>query len=456
MSGHTQPSTSGEEEPDLPDWRLVLEDAIFLQDIKGDITAASNAYSAIHQSPNAQNVEIVEALSRDVLCHLLLHREKEAHALFRRIQTEFPDQNEWIQYVSQKVPDAFLRKPILWQDGALAHYDWRNANDHDWAGLSFVDTRMILHGNDTYWRLSVQSLDPSGYQLIRVDFDPVTLEPVFSQTKTRTWLAFEKALVSTLPHKNHTFQPGDSEAMGFLLRHYPLSLGHQIETDIYKPSEGASTSERLEVPSIEIVDTIPTGRTAAFRVEFLNGPNNRRFWIEQAEPFRLIQLADGNGIATLTSQRLTEFDAWADSSLGGTHLSHPSDWAAGIVPTSDGTRMPPVVLMVPDLKARIWITEASSYLGGEDTRITPEWLARIIDHYGYSKDSDIEIIEARGNRQIQRLTGKDDMGNRFYVGICSESETDMMLIASAQTPYFEKILHSLDRVLRSIHPTRPE
>lgn len=456
LHGHSEPSTSDKPEPVQSDWRLVLEDAIFHQEIKGDISAASDGYSAIHRSPDAQRSVVVEALCRDVLCHLLLHREKEAHALFRRIQNEFPEQTEWIMYVSQKVPDAFLRKPILWQDGALTQYDWKETNDMSWAGLSLVETRMILHGNETFWRLSVQSLDPTGYRIIRVDFDPVTLEPVFSQTKTRTCLAFEKAFVSPATNRNLAFQPGDSEAMGFLLRHYPLSLGHRIDTDIYEPSEGASTRESLEVPSIEIVENTPTGRAAAFRVRILNGPENRQFWIEQAEPFRLVQLADGNGIAKLTSQSLAEVDAWKDSSLGGTFLSHPSNWAAGIGPIPTGGNWPPIVLMVPDLKARIWITEVASYLGREDTRIAPDILASILSKYGYSKDTEVAGIDTSQGRQVQRLTGIDAEGNRFYVGICSESETDRMLIASASAPYFEKILPSLDRVLQSIQTTRTE
>ncbi|MBN2233844.1 MAG: hypothetical protein JW706_01740, partial [Opitutales bacterium] len=360
-----------------PDWALTLEKAIFHEEIKGDIAAASILYTDIHRNPTVPGPVAVEALCRDIICHLVLHSEKEAHALFKTLQTSFPGEEEWIQYISQHVPDSFLRKPVLWEDHASDQYEWRQTSDNSWAGHSAIETRRIPDGDTSCWRLSVRSIHPDGYRIIRVDFDPVTLEPVYSQTRTRAWLPFEKALIPQLSSDNLTAYPGDTETIGFLIRHYPLSLGQQIDTDLFDPSEGVSTRENLEVPSLEMVDTAGAGRIAAFRVDVLNAKTPRRFWIEQAGPFRLIQAEDGYIRGRLHAQRNIQSDTWIQTECGPIVVEHPSSWVAATGPDKEDDGQPPVILMVPDLKARVWIISPSDLPRSGNTGV-PESIKQLI------------------------------------------------------------------------------
>lgn len=442
-------------EQGTPDWALTLEKAIFHEEIKGDIAAASTLFTTIHRNPAVPGPVAVEALCRDIICHLMLHSEKEAHALFKTLQTRFPEEEEWVQYISQQVPDSFLRKPVLWEDHAFAQYEWRQTSDNSWAGHSAIETRRIPDGDTSCWRFSVRSIHPEGYRIIRVDFDPVTLEPVYSQTRTLAWLPFEKALVPQLAPDNLNAYPGDTETIGFLLRHYPLSLGRQIDTDLFDPSEGVSTRENLEVPSIEMVDTAGTGRIAAFRVDVLNAKIPRRFWIEQAGPFRLIQAEDGHIRGRLHTQREIQSDTWIQSECGSLVVEHPSAWVAATGPEKEQDGQPPVILMVPDLKARIWIISPSDLPESGNTGV-PESINQLIVGNGYELESRATDPEAPNNPSVQYFTGRDDSGNRFYVGLSSRHGSGILLIAATTGSYFDKIRSSLDRIIQSVHTNQPQ
>ena len=75
---------------------VLLQEALYAEEIEGDINAAIKIYQQIIDDDSAQDNYVAQALYRQGLCYTKIQNEKQAQANFKKIVTDYSDQTKII------------------------------------------------------------------------------------------------------------------------------------------------------------------------------------------------------------------------------------------------------------------------------------------------------------------------------------------------------------------------
>ena len=344
------------------DWEAEIKNGIYLQNVKGDTAEAVEIYERVLQEEGVGHTIKAEAAYRLMDCYLQMHQDEKAQQAFLMLQTQFSGQRFWLQAASSRVPDSFFQREISWKEGEHTIYCWTNSKGEK-VGAAVLTVSKVRKDDHVFWRLESRMIGDAYRQYI-IDFEPDSLQPSYSFYQLRRFDPLEVgqlALLGITEDESLSVNSCDHEAVGMLLRQFPLQLGYRVEEDLFKASEGSGVPSRIEVLSIETLE-LPGGRKAAcYTVEADIDGEPCRFWLENNSEKGLVKFRGDDLSGERVSSEVVGNEPLREFTLGpsGMRLSCPTAWFPVMKPCSSRSDKVGIVFLIPSLNVSFWIEETS-------------------------------------------------------------------------------------------------
>ena len=101
---------------------VLLQEALYAEEIEGDINAAIKIYQQIIDDDSAQDNYLAQALYRQGLCYTKIQNEKQAQENFKRIVTDFSDQTSIVAKVKPLLEDMGNADPAALMPPETLYY----------------------------------------------------------------------------------------------------------------------------------------------------------------------------------------------------------------------------------------------------------------------------------------------------------------------------------------------
>ena len=438
------------------DWEAEIKNGIYLQNVKGDTAEAVEIYERVLQEEHLGDVIKAEAAYRLMDCYLQMHQEGKAQQTFQMLQTQFPGQRIWLQAALSKVPDSFLHREIPWKEGEHTIYCWTNPRGEK-VGVAVLAVSKVRKDDHVLWRLESRMIGDAYRQYI-IEFEPDSLQPSYSFYQLRRFDPLEVrqlALLGVTEDESLSVNSCDHEAVGMLLRQFPLQLGYRVEEDLFKASEGSGVPSRIEVLSIETLE-LPGGRKAAcYAVEADVDGEPCRFWLENNPAKGLVKFRGDDLSGERVFSEVVGNEPFREFSLGpsGMRLSCPTEWFPIMKPCSDRSDKIGIVFLMPSLNVSFWIEETPNETVEEETAEKSFGQFCETNSYenlkvrklgeslpGLSPKGLVMTAEKQAGREMRAVyRGRWIVNNRYFeaTGLCNADQLEEW------EPQFERVIASL-------------
>ena len=157
----------------------MLEEAVYLQETKGDLSAAIEVYQEIVDSDLASRAKAAEAQYRLAVCHQTLGNAAGATKAFESLVEDYPNQTKWVDAALERLPKPFdpAALQVPWVDGEVILLEMRMPTGFR-VGYSIYTTELVEFEGRKLWRLTNRVLQ--NVEIINMlEVDPETLKPVY-------------------------------------------------------------------------------------------------------------------------------------------------------------------------------------------------------------------------------------------------------------------------------------
>ena len=323
----------------------LLEKGIYLEETAGQVDEAIEIYRRILDDATADRAHVAEALLRLGTCHLKQGDPAAATGTFKRLFTEYPEQEELAARAREQLP---LRVPgeeplellaAPWEDGEVNRLIVKLASGVT-VGVLFMTADATEVDGEELWRLQMrhQFFSDTRNQTVRqVLARRDTMAPVSSFYRYPGVGHFEarysdgKVSIDTLETgarreeklDGPTF---DAEEMFHLFRRLPLTVGGKHTLRLISTMAGGANAAELEVEGIEMI-TVPAGEFECYRLKLAG---MHLFWVSTGPGRSLVKLDAAGLVVELEEIYVREpgrRSAFGDEELG-LRVDLPPDWLA--------------------------------------------------------------------------------------------------------------------------------
>lgn len=254
-----------------------LEEAIFLQEAKSDLTSAIKKYQEILETDSLVRTVAAEAQYRLAECYWELGNKAQAWLEYEKLKSNYPGEEKWIAAANERLPVEFEATidPILNGERFLYRYVMPTGVVF---GHSETKNYEIEEGGRKLWRRETRRY-VGGRGLMTVDFDPVTNKSVRSSTYSeqlgRVECEFSDNGKSAIVEFSNTAevkeisipnQAFDNEQVMELIRQFPVEVGYRTELEVLVNFTAMRMPIVCEVIELVEVDTI-LGLVECYKVQ---------------------------------------------------------------------------------------------------------------------------------------------------------------------------------------------
>jgi hypothetical protein len=343
---------------------LCIEEALCLQELDGDWAAASSLFAKVHETPGCPDDLLVEALARDLLCHIQLKRDAQAIHLFHRLQQAGDANKDWIAWAMERVPESFLLRPVLWRNGEVWRHDWMQSEGMGARRHHWIHFEQLAESGD--WKVEMNATG-SDFRRLELLLDAESLMVRQSRSWSGQWQAWERLLLSSstlIEVEDEVLD--DASLFGHWLRHYPLQLGYHARPSLFSAVEGGALSAEIDVRALELSDTL-SGRLPAFRVHLNREGFEGSFWIGEGEEAGIFEARVGSWKCRplRLNQGRVERDGGVEVVIADQAFRLPEGWRMLFFPDEgNGPSTPLGMVLSPDRRQRIWLLVIPMQPGG--------------------------------------------------------------------------------------------
>ena len=286
----------------------LLEKGIYLEETAGQVEEAIEIYHRIVTDATADRVTVAEALLRLGLCHLEQGDDGAATEAFRRLLSDYPEQEPFAARAREHMPgrtESLELLPAPWDDGEVTRLSLKLASGTPIGAMLFSAGAAELEGEEL-WRLRVRTkifsdADNQGISQVLARRD--TMTPVRSVYKRVGVGHFEarygdgSVTIGTLGTEHRRVQKADglvfdNEQGYHLFRRLPLEEGARWTIKFLSAVAGGANPIDVEVTGRERIE-VPAGELECYRLEL---SNQQLFWIS-TDPSRQLVKFEAAGIA---------------------------------------------------------------------------------------------------------------------------------------------------------------
>lgn len=314
----------------------LLEEGIYLQEVKSDYGSAIDAYESIVANEETTRKISAEALFRLAICYYEEGNTSKGQEELAKLVEAYPEQSKWVKRAQELLPKDFVPQITPWVDGEQIEYVWRLPTGRV-IGHSFYTYRQFEKGDRSLWKAD-QRMFLMGDRFTSVEFDAETFETVYSEMhsmqtgRVRSWFEPEGVRVDyERTHADQLYEQSgavyDNEQALIMMRQFPAEVGFSTTKPIFVNFTGITMEVVFEIGAIETVTT-PMGEMECYRVDLEVGGTKQAVHITNDEHRYPIQMqvggVTGQAVAVDMIQPNTTRD-YIDEEVGIT-MTHPSDW----------------------------------------------------------------------------------------------------------------------------------
>ncbi len=315
----------------------VLEEAIYLQEAKGDLDGAIALFNRIVESDEAARSLAAEAQFRLAVCLLELGLENRATKTFEALVDRFPDQTVWTEAALKRLPRAFEPTIVPWKDGERLAFEIRKSNN-DLVGVStFVINASNDEGNPVWETFHSEVTDGAVFYASAV-FDQLSFKPIegvmshailgkaTSEYRDQEIVAFYEGHGE---NRSYPFEGKvlDNEQAIYFLRQLPIEVGFKTEFSVFVALSGVVANISAEIKELEILDTI-FGEIETYRIDLNVLGSIQQYWISADKLRRFVKMEMSGMIASLSSSQLLDENGMAhfNNEELGYSIRYPGAW----------------------------------------------------------------------------------------------------------------------------------
>ncbi len=322
----------------------LLEKGIYLEETAGQVAEAIEVYRQIVTDATASRTHVAEALLRLGLCHLKQGETAAAAEAFKRILTEYPEQEPFVARAREHMPgraESLKLLPAPWDDGEIMRISLKLASGTPIGAMLFSADATRLDGEEL-WRLRIRTkifsdFDNQGISQVLARRD--TMAPVRSVYQRNGVGHFEAhygdgaVSIDTIGVDARRVQKTegmifDNEEGYHLFRRLPLEVGTRRTIKFLSAVAGGANPIDVEVTGKEMVE-VPAGEFECYRLEL---SIQQVFWVS-TDPSRVVVKFEAAGIVGELEEvyvqepgRDNRYPFGGTDEKPGFSISLPPDW----------------------------------------------------------------------------------------------------------------------------------
>ena len=454
------------------DAAVLLEEAIYAEEILGDADEAARIYRLIADSAESGRAASPQALYRLGRYYEGRGRGEDAIATFTRLAKQYPEQKELVLRIptltgAQQIIPQFL--PAPWEDGEMLTYSANGIN------RTHVAESISKNGKKTWKLLSISaygnSMDYSAIWATADTFTPVEMWD-WQDLNTGSTISYlpNSGIISrksgTEKLLNEVRLPMtvyDSKQIIYLLRCLPLQMGFETTIPIFNSSNDSISVRRISVEDRESIVT-PAGTFNAWKVAYGNKGAETFYWISDDShryPVKMAQSPIAQHVLILASISKYEKNRPVEYEDQNISFSLPPGWFCLTVrentERSDGERWSFISFSDPEFETYSNITFVE-YASGKDAQLllseNVDWLLGI-NPSGFNfllRPGSMENITVSGLPGARFIFDrKPDVGNDIqYNFVVSTGDNVARVYLRTHKDNFDRVKPVFDSIIESI------
>lgn len=405
-----------------------LEEAIYLQEAKSDLSGAIEKYQSILEADSVMGTIAAEAQFRIAECYWDSGNKTQAILEYTKLKTQFPEALEWISAADDRLPKDFSPSISPFVDGERSVYKYVLQTGNV-VGFSAIVVKSYEYEGRTLWR-SEHRIMAGAQRMGVVEFDPETYETVFSQILAHErdvgvvncWYDLEpfSAKVEFLksdktrefPFLKKTY---DNEQAMHLFRQLPADVGYATELNVFVSLTGMSIPVQCEVVEILDVGTV-IGTVECFKVALNVAGMEQALYITNDER-RIVVLMETGGVEIKLIQSDFEVEEERrkyENERFGFSFIHADEWVPFEDPGNDGSSVEEVKFLTPGglafAEVRCQLNSKIGFLKSGDFEVSGQALFDMEknrksmftfseDSLVYSQVNGMDVVEFQGVRK---------------------------------------------------------
>lgn len=336
----------------------LLEEGIYLQEVKSDPVAAIKTFKRILENEAAAREIAAEVLYHLALCYGSEGDLASKESVLNRLLATYPEQSAWVNLAKAELPQGFLPSNIPWSNGERIGYDWMLAVGKV-IGRSFSTYTLVENAGRSLWELESRMF-LSGNRYTSVVFDAESFQTVSSVMATDV-----TGLLSAQFHPDHVevaygktgssrkyelaSAAYDNEQAMALMRQFPAEVGFRTKENVFVNFSGMALDIVFEVTEIKSLETI-LGEVECYRVDLeVAGMKQSIYITNDAHRYPVYIEAGGIKATAVSIDRLqpNTTTEYLDAEWGYA-FTYPSEWAMIEPPELGVEKGTQVVLLEPD------------------------------------------------------------------------------------------------------------
>ncbi len=314
-----------------------LEEAVYLQEAKGDLDGAIVLFNRIVESDKAARPLAAEAQFRLAVCLLESGLENRAMKTLETLVDQFPDQTVWVEAALKRLPREFEPTIVPWKDGERLAFEVRNSNNNI-VGVSTFVIRASDDGENATWNAFHSEVIDSVVFHAFVAFDQLSFKPTKGAMshsilgKAKSEYRDQEIVASYEGHdgeRSYSFEGKvlDNEQAIYFLRQLPIEVGFKTEFRVFVALSGVVATIGAEIKSVEKLDTI-FGEIETYRVALNVMGSIQTYWISADALRRFVKMEISGMVAILSNSQLLDENGMAhftNEELGYS-IGYPGAW----------------------------------------------------------------------------------------------------------------------------------
>lgn len=274
----TQALPLGAQEPAL--LSDLMEEAIYLQEVSGDVEKAVVLYQQIVTTANVTRELAARAQYQLGLSYQQLNQPDAAEQAFREVLSKYGDVDPYNKLVANILNPSFSPASIPWENGERLQYSMEVAANGQAIGTLVVELSEEQWQGRDVWKIANRNFGRV-HNFSQIIVDRTTLKPLFTKAFAQqfggqriegTWYADKVEIKNLTKGENKTVAISgavyDDESIFTLLRTVPFELSYKAKvsfTSIYLGNEPAPGE--LEVVAEEVIE-VPAGTFDAYKLTY--------------------------------------------------------------------------------------------------------------------------------------------------------------------------------------------
>ncbi|MEM7584057.1 MAG: hypothetical protein AAF560_11790 [Acidobacteriota bacterium] len=320
---------------------LLLEEAVYLEETAGDLSAASEVYLKVLEAGQGQRADLARAHDRLATCYQKMGRLAEARHQWQELVQRYPEQKELVARARRELSSKPALTPVPWVDGEVLTYIVKLPTGLP-VGVYVFAIESAADAEGDLWQIMTRryhdgAANDQGFS--RVTARQETMQPVQSAFRHTTMGTFETRYEDS-QYRLTTYRPGgetdekvvrhdqpvfDNDQWIYLTRRLPLELGYRTTLPL-----NIFTGEPMPV-DFEVVKQkqckVPAGTYDCLKAKSSIGQD----FYYSTGPERLVVKMELSGasveLASVTHRRFSDITTLSDDEAGYS-LTLPEGWFA--------------------------------------------------------------------------------------------------------------------------------